>query len=145
MTRMTFDLRDRTDQLRDAPSIPRQRRGPLTDRVAHHTLLVWWALFIVGLAVEPAPAEAAATQLSLLLDVVVPVVFLGIAAATVAGLGGRRRWGAWSATAGGAYVLALAIACPATGHHQVGAWWGIQLATAVGMTAAGYLATRSRA
>jgi hypothetical protein len=65
------------------------------------------------------------------------VAFLGFACiGAVALLQGRPALG-FSLTAGAAWImLAVVIGCPVTGHHGFGAWWGGQLALALGFTVA---------
>src|SRR3954452_11733469 len=61
------------------------------------------------------------------------VAFLGLLAATAAGLIAQRRWGLVVSVAAAAFFTALSGACPVSGHHPFGAWWYGQMACALGM------------
>ena len=64
----------------------------------------------------------------------------------VVGLAGRRPLGAWASAAAGATMLAGAIACPISGHHEsVGLWWFYELAGAAGLIALSLRAIPRRA
>src|SRR4051794_17517645 len=61
------------------------------------------------------------------------VAFLGLLAATAAGLIAQRRWGLVVSVAASGFFTALSVACPVSGHHPFGAWWYGQMACALGM------------
>lgn len=46
-----------------------------------------------------------------------------------------RRWSLWTGLGIGSLLLALSAACPLEGHHEVAAWWFVQLAVGAAMTA----------
>jgi hypothetical protein len=46
-----------------------------------------------------------------------------------------RRWSLWTGLGIGSILLTLSVACPLEGHHEVAAWWFVQLAVGVAMTA----------
>ena len=41
----------------------------------------------------------------------------------------------WAGLATGASLLTLGVTCPPEGHHEVAAWWFVQMAVGVAMTA----------
>jgi hypothetical protein len=89
-------------------------------------------LYALGVAVEPAPngpqpvapwwAEALST-----------VAFFGLLTVFAGSIAGRR-WALWTGQVTGASLLALSASCPVEGHHEIAAWWFVQMAVAVAMT-----------
>ncbi len=133
-------------------SVPRAKVVPRRSGVAvgaiRPALLRWWAVVLaVGVVVatmlEPVPDGPQADQTPVLIDVIGNVTLVLLFAALV-GLFVGRRWGLGAATYAGAGLVALSALCPASGHHDVAAWWFAQLAISVGLFA-GSLVLRSRA
>ena len=96
--------------------------------------LGWPALIALLLVIEPEPA----------MDMVPPVwvellglgFFMAVLGAMVTAAARSPLAARWSVGAGAA-LLALAVSCPASGHHSLTAsWWLIQLGAAAAMIAA---------
>ena len=96
---------------------------------------VWYVLFLVALAVEPATdAQPAA------IDSILGFALLAGLGATAVGLAARRRFGLVASLGAAGFLTALSIACPTTGHHSLAAWWFVQLACAAGLVVASAVA-----
>ncbi|KLL11913.1 hypothetical protein FrCorBMG51_07680 [Protofrankia coriariae] len=94
--------------------------------------------------IEPVPdGPQAVDRTPVLIGAIGDVTLVLLFVAFVALLAGRR-WGLGAATYAGAGLVALSALCPASGHHDVAAWWFAQLAISVGLFA-GSLVLRSRA
>jgi hypothetical protein len=89
-------------------------------------------LFVVGVAVQPAPdgPQPVAPMWANVLNGVIQVGLLAILAGALMG----RRWTVWAGLATGASLLALSISCPIDGHHEIAAWWFVQMAVGIAMT-----------
>jgi hypothetical protein len=102
------------------------------------------ALFTIGYLIEPAP-DGPRPVLSLAEEIVSTVMTIFMVAALAGFLRGRR----WALLPGLGFagLLAVNIAlCPATGHHQLGAWWFGQVVIGAVMVALPALAlARTRA
>jgi hypothetical protein len=62
---------------------------------------------------------------------------------TIGGASDRSRHTVpWAGFLGGVVAFEV-VMCPVTGHHTVGAWWGIELALVVAMLVTTGLALRS--
>jgi hypothetical protein len=135
--RTAIDERD-VDE-RDVDAIPTrpETREWLGQQVSGTLALVvgvsWYVLFSLAVALEPAadhpdaiPAWMAAT---------IDFTLLGLLAVTAAGLITRRRFGLVAALGAAALFLAMAVACPVSGHHSFGTWWYGQMACAIGLVA----------
>jgi hypothetical protein len=88
-------------------------------------VVAWVVVMIVGVAVEPAPANPDA-PVPLAVDLLA-LAQLSLWAVMAVGLFQRRRYTAAASLAGAGVLAVMAIACPASGHHAVGAWWGVQM------------------
>ena len=90
------------------------------------------ALYTLGVAVQPAPngPEPIAPWWA---DVLNTVAFFGLLTVFAGAIAGRR-WTLWTGLVTGASLLALSASCPAEGHHEIAAWWFVQMAVAVAMT-----------
>jgi hypothetical protein len=90
-------------------------------------------LFTIGVAVQPAPdgPQPVAPVWANVLNGIIQVGLLAILAGILTG----RRWSVWAGLATGASLLALSISCPIDGHHVIAAWWFVQMAAGVAMTA----------
>jgi hypothetical protein len=62
------------------------------------------------------------------------VIQLGLVA-VLAGVLTGRRWAVRAGLATGVSLLALSISCPIDGHHVIAAWWFVQMAMGIAMTA----------
>ena len=128
--------------------LPQPPRPPLSDRVAAYLqtpisavraaglAVAWVALFSVGVAVEPPPADPQAVG-GLISEVVFPLTLLGAMGAMFLGLTQRRRWGVVGAVVASGILVVASALCPVSGHHTFGTWWLVQLgavATALGLS-----------
>ncbi|HST67355.1 MAG TPA: hypothetical protein VLM05_19430 [Mycobacteriales bacterium] len=118
--------------VRDVPVEPRALRvlTPAGVRILSAALI---GLFAIGVSVQP-PADGANPVEPWWADVLNVVIQLGLLAVLAGVLTGRR----WTVRAGlvtGASLLTLSATCPIEGHHVVAAWWFVQMAVGVAMTA----------
>jgi hypothetical protein len=131
----TREAPEPTPEARTAPT--KDTRDWLLERIPGQLALIaavsWYVLFSIAMALEPAAdhPDAIPTWLSAGLE----VVLLGLLAVTAAGLLARRRFGLVAALGAGALFLAMAVACPVSGHHSFGTWWYGQMACAIGLVA----------
>jgi len=121
-----------------APRQPRPKlfgdlAGPLGITWGFALVAAWVVVVAIGYAVEPAPVDPNAPVP--LLAALLNSALLATWGAMAAGVVQRRRFAAVASMVGGVVLLALTVACPASGHHSFGAWWGVQLAGAVGLLA----------
>lgn len=119
------------EQVRD--EAPARMSPDITSGWAIGAAVAWVAGYQTMLALEPAAAQPEAipgvfaTAMGLLMTGGMLTIALGLVT--------RARW---AFVASGATALLLAgqvVACPITGHHQLGAWWAIQAAIAAGLVA----------
>jgi hypothetical protein len=90
------------------------------------------ALFALGAAVQPSP-DGPDPVASWSDELIRTVIRFGLVALFVGCVSGRR----WTFPVGvgvGATTLYGSVACPLEGHHEIAAWWFVQLALAVAMT-----------
>jgi hypothetical protein len=119
-----------------APARPETREW-LGQRISSELALfvgvAWYVLFSIAVALEPdaTQPEAFPTWLAAAIE----VALLGLLAVTAVGLLARRRVGLVAALGAAALFLAMAVACPVSGHHSFGAWWYGQMACAIGLVA----------
>lgn len=112
---------------------PRRRVRPvLSIRGLRIFGVVMLTLYTLGAAVQPSPdgPDPVAPWWDTLL---VNAIFFGLVALVVGAVVGRR----WPLPVGvgvGATLVFGTLTCPLQGHHQIGAWWFIQLVTYVAMT-----------
>ncbi len=108
------------------------RRPRFTDRIGDNVSVAIAIMWVVGYlavgALEPV-SHAAVPTIAIVLSV---AFYLGLAA-TAVGLGARRRWGIVASLGTALLFLGGVIACPATGHHQLGAWWLGQIVISVAL------------
>jgi len=90
------------------------------------------ALYALGVAVEPTPngPQPVAPWWADALGTVVFFTLLSVFAGSIAG----RRWSLWAGQITGAGLLAMSASCPLEGHHEIAAWWFVQMAVGVAMT-----------
>jgi peptidoglycan/LPS O-acetylase OafA/YrhL len=106
-------------------------------------VLAWAFIFSTSVAVEPPPAHPNAPEP--LAAVLLGTALLGAWALMAVGLLGRHPTGAKASFVAGVLLLAGAIACPVTGHHQsIGLWWFYELAGAATLMALSLLALPRR-
>ena len=90
------------------------------------------ALYALGVAVQPAPngPQPVAPWWA---DALSTVVFFGLLTVFAGSIAGRR-WSLWTGLVTGAGLLAMSASCPLEGHHEIAAWWFVQMAVAAAMT-----------
>lgn len=97
--------------------------------------VAWLVVFSAAIALEPAPAEAGASE-----PVWATVLFIALLAALAAtwvGLAGRQRAGLVASAAAAGLALFGSAMCPVSDHHStVGAWWYVQMGGFTGLVAA---------
>jgi len=140
--------RAETRPVRTAPARVEPRRklfgdlaAPLSRTWGFALIAAWVVVVAVGLAVEPAPVNPDAAP-PLMADIV-STALMATWGAMAAGVFQGRRLAAGASLAGGAGLLALTLACPTSGHHGFGAWWGVQIVGAVALMALSRRALRS--
>ena len=113
------------------PAPPRVRRV-LSTRGVRLFGAAMIALYALGVAVQPAPngPEPVAPWWA---DVLNTVAFFGLLTVFAGAIAGRR-WTLWTGQVTGASLLALSASCPIEGHHEIAAWWFVQMAVAAAMT-----------
>ncbi len=113
------------------PPAPRERRV-LSTRGVRLFGAAMIALYALGVAVEPAPngPQPVAPWWA---NVLVNVAFFGLLTVFVGAIAGRR-WSLWAGLVTGAGLLSLSASCPIEGHHEIAAWWFVQMAVAAAMT-----------
>ncbi len=95
--------------------------------------LGWPVVVAIGVLIEPdADGPAAEATAPLAVEVASFVVFVAIVATITTAVRRRRSAALWSAGAG-SVALALALSCPASGHHAYAPWWYAELAMVAGM------------
>jgi hypothetical protein len=118
----------RPDRVKEAPGRRLGLTGPIGPAWALAVALGWVAaVIVVEVTVPPPPAATSATEpfVVVALNAIWNLAFFGALAGAVA----RRRWGLAVSAVGAVTAFGLAVACPASGHHEsVGLWWGVQLA-----------------
>ena len=113
------------------PAPPRVRRV-LSTRGVRLFGAAMIALYALGVAVQPAPngPQPVAPWWA---DALNTITFFGLLTVFAGSIVGRR-WSLWTGLVTGGSLLALSASCPAEGHHEIAAWWFVQMAVAVVMT-----------
>ncbi len=113
------------------PAPPRVRRV-LSTRGVRLFGAAMIALYALGVAVQPAPngPQPVAPWWA---DALNTVTFFGLLTVFAGSIVGRR-WSLWTGLVTGGSLLALSASCPVEGHHEIAAWWFVQMAVAVAMT-----------
>jgi hypothetical protein len=106
-------------------------------RLAAGVGIAWLVAYQVAGSLEPVTHKPEPWY-----GVALGVAFLGLLAATAAGLIAQRRWGLVVSVAAAGFFTALSVACPVSGHHPFGAWWFGQMACATGLVASSWVALR---
>jgi hypothetical protein len=92
---------------------------------------VWLVALQVMFALEPAPTHPDA--MPGFLFTAMAIVLNGALLVMAVGLIRRMRW-AFAVSAGAALLNAGGVvACPVSGHHEIGLWWAAQAAIAAGL------------
>ena len=114
------------------PPAPPRVRQVLSTRGVRLFGAAMIALYALGVAVQPAPngPQPVAPWWADALNTVAFFGLLTVFAGSIAG----RRWSLWTGLVTGASLLALSASCPLEGHHEIAAWWFVQMAVAVAMT-----------
>ena len=89
-------------------------------------------LYAIGVAVQPAPdgPDPVAPWWD---ELIGTAILFGLVAVFVGSLSGRR----WTLAAGlgvGSALLLGSLTCPLEGHHEIAAWWFVQMAVGAAMT-----------
>jgi hypothetical protein len=106
---------------------------PITPRWAGIGAVAWVVLLAVGIAVEPPPTNPDAVD-PWFVNAVGTLLLVALLT-TFAGLGQRQRWGLAASLVAAGMLVGSTLACPASGHHAVGAWWVVQLGCGLGLVA----------
>ncbi len=104
-------------------------------RIAAGVGIAWLVAYELAGALEPVTHKPEPWY-----GVLLGVAFMGLLAGTATGLVMQRRWGLVVSLAAAGFFTALSVACPVSGHHPFGAWWFGQMACALGMLGASWLA-----
>lgn len=102
---------------------------------AHAAILAlgWPVVVAVGVLIEPAPdGPGADATAPLAIEAASFLVFVAIVATIATAVRRRPSAALWSAGAG-SVALAVAVSCPASGHHAYAPWWYAELAMVAGM------------
>jgi hypothetical protein len=123
--------RARTEEARRTPR-PNDR---ISENVAIALGVLWFVGYVAVGALEPA------THHSLpVIAIVLAVAFHLALLATAIGLVARRRWGIVASIGASAFLLAGTVACPTTGHHEIGVWWLGQMVVSLAVVAGSVIA-----
>jgi len=107
----------------------------INGRLAAGIGIGWLVAYQVAAALEPVTHKPEPWY-----GIVLEVTFLGLIAAMATGLVMERRWGLLLSLGAAGFFTALSVACPVSGHHPFGAWWFGQMACALGMVGASFVA-----
>jgi hypothetical protein len=139
-----------TRTLDRVPTIPRASRTQ--DRLAPGLLTPGWAgvlgfgwplAIVIGIALEPAPADPNAP-----VPAIVSLASLALFAALVAtavAAGNRHPSAAMGGVVTGLLSLGFVVSCPVSGHHTFGAWWFGEMALTLAMLGVSLAALGRRA
>jgi hypothetical protein len=120
---------------------PLDLAGRLSGRWAAMLTVAWVAIFSLGVALEPTPANDDA--LPVLAAILMSALMIGWVV-MAAGFAQRRRYGALGSLGAAGVLSAMTIACPLSGHHAgIGAWWWYEVAGSLALVSASARALRS--
>jgi len=121
-----------TEATPERPLAPPRVRRVLSTRGVRLFGAAMIGLYALGVAVEPTPngPQPIAPWWA---DAIGTVAFFGLLTVFAGSIAGRR-WTLWTGLVTGASLLAMSASCPAEGHHEIAAWWFVQMAVAVAMT-----------
>jgi uncharacterized membrane protein AbrB (regulator of aidB expression) len=116
------------------PPAPRQQRvrPVLSTRGVRVYCATMIALFAAGVAAEPAP-NGPNPVTPWWDELIANAILFGLVALFVGCVSGRR----WTLPVGlgvGATLLGASLTCPLEGHHEIAAWWFVQMAVGAAMT-----------
>jgi hypothetical protein len=117
----------------DRAPLARRLLEPITARWAGVGAVAWVVGLAVGIAVEPPPTNPNAVD-PWFVDAV-GTLLLGTLLLAFAGFWLRRRWSLAASLVAAGMLVGSTLACPASGHHAVGAWWVVQLGCGLGLVA----------
>jgi hypothetical protein len=148
MTEMGTDELERLLEVDQVPAVgdpggarPLDPGGRLSGRWAAVLTLAWIAIFAIGVALEPTPANEDA--MPLLGAVLMSGLMVGWVV-MAAGFAQRRRYGALGSLGAAGVLVAMTIACPLSGHHvDLGAWWWFEVAGSLALVGASGAALQS--
>jgi hypothetical protein len=123
--------------------LARRLLEPITARWAGIGAVAWVLGLAVGIAVEPPPTNPNAVD-PWFVDAV-GTLLLGTLLLAFAGFWLRRRWSLAASLVAAGMLVGSTLACPASGHHAVGAWWVVQLGCGLGLVATSALGLRRTA
>jgi hypothetical protein len=126
----------------DERRAPAGRSGRLSGSWAAGLAIAWIAIFTIGVAFEPAPADPNAP-----LPLIATLLALGLVIGWIVmavGLAKRSRFGAAASLVAAVCLLGLTIGCPVSGHHSgLGAWWLFEMVGSTTLVALSGRALRS--
>lgn len=105
--------------------------------------LGWPLAFGVAVALEPTPAEPEAAVPAMVQAA--GLVLMAALLATAALAANRLRGAAVAGVAAGVVAVGFSVSCPASGHHDYGAWWFGHLGVLATMLAVSVAALGRRA
>ncbi len=106
-------------------------------RLAAGVAIAWFVLLQVAMALEPVTHQPEPSY-----GIALELVMWLLLATMIAGLVMQRRWGLVSSLGAAAFLTALSVACPVSGHHPFGAWWFGQMACVLALDAISVVAIR---
>lgn len=136
-------VRDETAQEKRRSGKPVRTERHLDDRIGPVATAVaavaWILLTWISIAVQPPPADPAATPDGLAL--LISSVWTMLLFASIAGIGLRQRWGLVTTVGGGVLMVGASLYCYAAGH--TGVWLATQLVAGAGLAATGAVLARN--
>jgi hypothetical protein len=114
------------------PPAPPRVRQVLSSRGVRFFGAAMIALYTLGVAVQPAP-DGPQPVAPWWADALNTVAFFGLLTVFAGAIAGRR-WALWTGLVTGASLFTLSASCPVEGHHEIAAWWFVQMAVGVAMT-----------
>ena len=131
--RLIAPVLDSLPRLTRSAAEPRQQVGRLRTGWAIVLGAGWPLAFLVGVALEPAPAHHEAVP-PLLVQLASDVFLIALLTTVVTAVR-RLPTAAWAGAGAGLVGMTLSVACPFSGHHNFGLWWIGQLAVMATMLA----------
>jgi hypothetical protein len=110
---------------------------PVDGRFGAALGIAWIVGFNIAMALEPATNKPEPW-----FGVLLQLAGLALIAIMVVGFVMQRRFGVVASVAAAAFMTALSVACPLSGHHPFGAWWFGQMACVLGLLVGSVAALR---